>query len=118
MHERGIRDSRDRTYKDAGLMDMNIIISDKYKIVLDPRTLTVGEAAPNVYILNLAPIKEKIDDLEKISDDLMGCLDPYSGMLDSQPNREGSLGRAGFVTMMIVGLTAGLGILALILFSI
>ncbi len=118
MHERGIRDSWDRTYKDAGLMDMNIIISDKYKIVLDPRTLTVGEAAPNVYVLNLAPIKENIDNLEKVSDDLMKCLDPYSGMLDSQPNREGSLGRAGFVTMMIVGLTAGLGILALILFSI
>jgi tetrahydromethanopterin S-methyltransferase subunit B len=97
---------------------MNIIVSDKYRIVLDPRTLKMGEAAPDVYLLDLAPIKEKIDDLGRIADDLMGCLDPSSEMLNSQPNRGGALGVAGYVTMAVVGLTVGIGILALILFSI
>jgi len=97
---------------------MSIIISEKHRVVLDPKTLKAGAAAPDVYVLDISPIEEKIKELDIIVDDLVGCLDPTTGMLNSQPNREGALSRAGFLTMMVIGLTIGLGIIALVLLSI
>ncbi|BDC36192.1 MAG: tetrahydromethanopterin S-methyltransferase subunit B [Candidatus Methanoliparum thermophilum] len=97
---------------------MSIVISEKHRVVLDPKTLKVGMALPDVYILDISPIEEKIKELDIIADDLIGCLDPTTGMLNSQPNREGALSRAGFLTMMMVGLTIGLGMIALVLLSI
>jgi len=97
---------------------MTIVISEKNRVVLDPKTLKVGEALPDIYVLDISPIEEKINELDIIVDDLVGCLDPTTDMLNSQPNRGGALSRAGFLTMMVIGLIVGLGIIGLVLFSI
>jgi len=95
-----------------------LIINEKYGIVMDPETLTVGESRPGFYKVSLAPIEEQISILETSVEDLLNCLDPTTGFALSQPNREGALSKAGFMTMFMVGVTFGVLIVALVLIFI
>lgn len=82
-----------------------IVINEKYGVVLDPDTLTVGVSRSGFYKVNLAPIEEQITVLEDAVDDLFNCLDPTSGFKLSQPNREGAMSNAGFMTFFMLGIT-------------
>jgi tetrahydromethanopterin S-methyltransferase subunit B len=93
-----------------------LVINEKYGVVLDPDTLTVGESRPGFYKVNLAPIEEQIRVLETAVNDLFNCLDPRSEFAASQPHRGGALSKAGFITMFMIGLTFGvLGVMLLLL---
>jgi tetrahydromethanopterin S-methyltransferase subunit B len=61
-----------------------IVINEKYGVVLDPDTLTVGVSRPGF---------------------LLNCLDPSTGFKMQQPNREGMLSKAGFTTFFMLGVT-------------
>ncbi len=95
-----------------------LVINEKYGVVLDPDTLTVGESRPGFYKVNLTPIEEQISVLETAVEDLFNCLDPKSEFAVSQPHRGGALSRAGFITMFFFGLVFGLLAIALVLLGI
>jgi tetrahydromethanopterin S-methyltransferase subunit B len=95
-----------------------IVINEKHGIVLDPDTLTVGESRSGFYKVNLQPIEEQIDILEDAVEGLFGCLDASSSFSMAQPNREGALSKAGFVTMFFIGLTFGILVIAIVLLTI
>lgn len=95
-----------------------LVINEKYGVVMDPDSLTVGESRPGFYKVNLAPIEEQISVLEASADDLFNCLDPTSGFSMSQPHREGALSKAGFVTMFMLGVLFGVLAVALALLTI
>ncbi|MCW3130479.1 MAG: tetrahydromethanopterin S-methyltransferase subunit B [Methanophagales archaeon] len=84
-----------------------LVINEKYRVVLDPDSLKVGESRAGFYKVNLAPIEEQITVLETAVDDLFNCLDPTSGFAMSQPHREGALSKAGFITMFVFGVIFG-----------
>ncbi|MCW7071013.1 tetrahydromethanopterin S-methyltransferase subunit B [ANME-1 cluster archaeon ex4572_4] len=95
-----------------------LVINEKFGVVLDPDSLTVGVARPGFYKVNLAPIEEQITALETSVDDLFNCLDPTSGFVMSQPRREGALNTAGFVTMLVFGVIFGVLAVTLALFKL
>ena len=95
-----------------------IVVNEKYGVVIDPDTLIAGESRPGFYKVNLSPIEEQISALETAVDDLFNCLDPTSGFAMSQPHREGALGKAGFITMFMLGLVFGVLAVALALLTI
>jgi len=95
-----------------------IVINEKYGVVLDPDTLTVGVSRPGFYKVNLAPIEAQINVMETSVEDLLNCLDPTSGFAMSQPHREGTLSKAGFITMLVVGVLFGVLAVTLVLFRI
>ncbi len=84
-----------------------LVINEKYGVVLDSDSLIVGVSRPGFYKVNLSPIEEQIVAMEASVDDLLNCLDPYSGFLMSQPHREGALSKAGFITMFVFGVIFG-----------
>ncbi|MEA2032218.1 MAG: tetrahydromethanopterin S-methyltransferase subunit B [Euryarchaeota archaeon] len=96
---------------------MVIVINDKYNVVLDEATMTVGEARPGFYKVSLAPIDEQLGILEDAVDDLFNILDPSTTYSMAQPNREGITDIAGFITMLMVGLTFGILAVALVLMT-
>ena len=97
---------------------MVVVINEKYGVVLDDATLTVGEAKPGVYKVCLGPIDEQLDILEASVDDLFNILSPTTSYAMAQPNREGATNIAGFITMLMMGLTFGVLVIALILYGI
>nr|QNO51770.1 tetrahydromethanopterin S-methyltransferase subunit B [Methanosarcinales archaeon ANME-1 ERB6]QNO52049.1 tetrahydromethanopterin S-methyltransferase subunit B [Methanosarcinales archaeon ANME-1 ERB6] len=96
---------------------MVIVINEKYNVVLDESTMTVGEARPGFYKVSLAPIDEQLNILEGAVDDLFNVLDPSTTYSMAQPNREGITDIAGFITMLMVGLTFGILAVALVLMT-
>jgi tetrahydromethanopterin S-methyltransferase subunit B len=82
-----------------------IVINEKYGVVLDPDTLTVGVSRPGFYKVNLGPIEDQVAVLETAVDDLLNCLDPSTSFKMAQPNREGMLSKAGFTTFFMLGVT-------------
>jgi tetrahydromethanopterin S-methyltransferase subunit B len=97
---------------------MVVLIEEKFGIVLDDTTFRVGEAKPGVYKVCLGPIDEQLDILEASVDDLFNILSPTTSYAMAQPNREGITNRAGFITMLMIGLTFGVLAIALILYGI
>ncbi len=95
-----------------------IVINDKYNVVLDPDTLTVGVSRPGFYKVTLAPIEDQITVMEAAVDDLFNCLDPTSGFKMSQPNREGMLSKAGFMTFFMLGITFGILAVAIVFIAL
>ncbi|MDI6718089.1 MAG: tetrahydromethanopterin S-methyltransferase subunit B [Methanomicrobiales archaeon] len=83
----------------------------EYGLVVDPLVGIVTTAAES-----LQPIIDRVAELEKISDDLLGMLSGEGNFLASFPGRERSLAIAGSVTAFWYGLAIGLliaGIIAL-----
>lgn len=120
MYGGSIRDSGHRTDKDVRRLrkEMVVVINEKYGVVLEESTLTVGEARPGFYKVSLAPIDEQLNVLESAVDDLFNILDPSTTYAMAQPNREGITNIAGFITMLMVGLTFGVLAVALVLYGI
>ena len=83
----------------------------EYGLVVDPLVGLVTTAAES-----FQPIIDRVEELEKISDDLVGMLSGEGNFLASFPGREKSLAIAGSVTSFWYGLAVGLliaGIIAL-----
>ena len=95
-----------------------IVLNEKYSVVLDPDTLTVGESRPGFYKVNLAPIEEQITVLEAAVDELFNTLDPTTSFNMAQPNREGMISKAGFTTFFMLGVTFGVLAVALIFLAL
>ncbi|MDI6885935.1 MAG: tetrahydromethanopterin S-methyltransferase subunit B [archaeon] len=95
-----------------------LVINEKYGVVLDPDTLTVGESRPGFYKVNLSPIEEKITVLEAAVTDLFNTLDPTTSFNVAQPHREGALSKAGFTTFFMLGVTFGVLAVALIFLAL
>ncbi len=95
-----------------------IVINDKYGVVLDPGTLTVGITKPGFYKVGLWPIEDQLTVMERAVDDLFNCLDPTTRFSMGQPNREGMLSKAGFTTYFMVGLTFGILAVALLFIAL
>ncbi len=90
-----------------------LVINEKYGVVLDPDSLTVGVSRPGFYKVCLSPIEEQIVAMEASVDDLLNCLDPRGGFALSQPHREGAMSKAGFITMFVFGVLFGVLAVAL-----
>jgi len=102
----------------GGLRKMGVIVlNEELGIVFDTDSMKVGEAKPGFYKINLSPIEEQINVLETAVEDLFNCLDPTTSFTMAQPNREGALSKAGFLTMFWVGLIFGLLFIAIMLFG-
>ena len=97
---------------------MVILIEEKFGVVLDETTFRVGEAKPGVYKVCLGPLDEQLDILEESVDDLFNILSPTTTYAMAQPHREGATNKAGFITMLMMGLTFGVLIIALVLYGI
>ncbi|KAF5433154.1 Tetrahydromethanopterin S-methyltransferase, subunit B [Candidatus Methanophagaceae archaeon] len=89
-----------------------IVINEKYGIVLDPDTLTVGTSRPGFYKVTLGPIEDQVTVLEAAVNDLLKALDPYSTFNMAQPNRDGMMSKAGFMTFFMIGVTTALIVVA------
>ena len=85
-----------------------IVINEKYGVVLDPDSLTVGVSRPGFYKVNLGPIEDQVTVLEAAVNDLLKTLDPYSSFNMAQPNRDGMASKAGFMTFFMIGVTTAL----------
>lgn len=95
-----------------------LIINEKYGIVLDPDTLTVGMSKPGFYKVNLAPIEEQIQVMEASVEDLFNVLDPTTNFKLAQPRREGMISKAGFTTFFMLGVTFGVLAVALLFLAL
>lgn len=91
-----------------------IVVNEKLGVVLDPTSLRVGAARPGFYVVTLAPIEEKLNELDTAVEELVNVLDPTSSFKNAQPNREGMISKAGFTTFFFVGLAVGILAVALI----
>ncbi len=89
-----------------------IVINEKYGVVLDPDSLTVGVSRPGFYKINLGPIEDQVTVLEAAVNDLFKALDPYSTFNMAQPNRDGMMSKAGFMTFFMIGMTTALIVVA------
>ncbi len=97
---------------------MVLTINEKFGVVLDDATLTVGEAKPGVYKVCLGPIDEQLGTLERAVDELFDILTPTTTYKMAQPNREGITNIAGFITMLMLGLMFGVLLIAIVLYGL
>jgi len=92
---------------------MYIQILPEYGLVCDPMIGLVTTAGES-----LAPIIEKVGDLEAIADDLVNMLSGEGNFLASFPNRENALPKAGAATAFWYGLAVGLLIAGVYVFHL
>ena len=90
-----------------------IQVLPEFGLVVDPLVGLVSSAGES-----LAPVLEKVADLELIADDLVGMLSGEGSFLASFPNRDGVLKIAGSVTAFWYGLAIGLFIAGVMIFGL
>jgi tetrahydromethanopterin S-methyltransferase subunit B len=92
---------------------MYIQVLPEYGLVADPMVGIVTSAGES-----LAPIMEKVDLLDAVSDDLVNMLSGQGNFLASFPGREKSLVVAGGMTSFFYGLAVGLLIAGILVFHL
>ena len=92
---------------------MYIQVLPEYGLVADPVIGIVTSAGES-----LAPIIEKVELLEAVSDDLVNMLSGQGNFLASFPGREKSLVVAGGMTSFFYGLAVGLLIAGILVFHL
>jgi len=92
---------------------MYIQVLPEYGLVADPMIGIVTSAGES-----LAPVLEKVDMLDAISDDLVNMLSGQGNFLASFPGREKSLVVAGGMTSFFYGLAVGLLIAGILVFHL
>jgi tetrahydromethanopterin S-methyltransferase subunit B len=90
-----------------------ILVLPEYGLVADPMIGIITTAGAS-----FAPILEKVDVLEAISDDMVNMLSGQGNYLASFPNREMSLKIAGTMNSYWYGLAIGLLIAGIIAFQL
>ncbi|WOF15342.1 tetrahydromethanopterin S-methyltransferase subunit B [Methanoplanus sp. FWC-SCC4] len=91
----------------------NIQVLPEFGLVADPMVGVVTTAGAS-----LGPVLEQVDELEKITDDIVGMLSGEGSFLSSFPNREKSLVYAGSVTAIWYGIAVGLLIAGIVAFAL
>ena len=84
----------------------------EFGLVADPVIGLVTTAGAS-----LGPVIERVDELDKIADDIVNMLAGEGNFKASFPNREKSLLYAGSVTAMWYGLAVGLFVAGIIAFG-
>ncbi|MCQ8894334.1 MAG: tetrahydromethanopterin S-methyltransferase subunit B [Methanolinea sp.] len=92
---------------------MYVQVLPEYGLVCDPMIGVVTTAGES-----LAPIIEKVGDLEAIADDMVNMLAGEGNFLASFPNRENALPTAGAATAFWYGLAVGLLIAGVYVFHL
>jgi len=92
---------------------MYIQVLPEYGLVADPMVGIVTAAGES-----LAPIIEKVELLDAVSDDLVNMLSGQGNFLASFPGREKSLVVAGGMTSFFYGLAVGLLIAGILVFHL
>jgi len=92
---------------------MYVQVLPEYGLVCDPMIGVVTTAGES-----LAPIIEKVGDLEAIADDMVNMLAGEGNFLASFPNRENALPTAGVATAYWYGLAVGLLIAGVYVFHL
>ncbi|HOS81946.1 MAG TPA: tetrahydromethanopterin S-methyltransferase subunit B [Methanolinea sp.] len=92
---------------------MYVQVLPEYGLVCDPMIGVVTTAGES-----LAPIIEKVGDLEAIADDMVNMLAGEGNFLASFPNRENALPTAGAATAYWYGLAVGLLIAGVYVFHL
>ncbi|KUG20857.1 n5-methyltetrahydromethanopterin:coenzyme m methyltransferase subunit b [hydrocarbon metagenome] len=90
-----------------------VIALPEYGLVIDPMVGILTSAGES-----LAPVLERMGELEKITDDLIGMLSAEGNFLASFPNREGVLKVAGSVTAFWYGMAIGLFVAGIVVFGL
>ena len=91
----------------------NILVLPEFGLVADPVIGVVTTAGES-----LAPVIEKVEVLEAISDDMVNMLSGEGNYLASFPGREQSIGIAGLFSTYWYGLAVGLFIAGIIAFQL
>jgi len=92
---------------------MFVQVLPEYGLVVDPMVGVVSSAGES-----LAPILEKVGELEAISGDLINMLSGKGNFLASFPGRENALPAAGALTAFWYGLAVGLFIAGVFAFHL
>ncbi len=92
---------------------MYVEVLPEFGLVADPMVGVVTTAGES-----LAPIIEKVGDLEAVADDLVNMLSGEGNFLASFPNRENALPTAGAATAYWYGLAVGLLIAGVYVFHL
>lgn len=92
---------------------MYVQVLPEYGLIVDPMVGVVTSAGES-----LAPILEKVSELEAISGDLVNMLSGKGNFLASFPGRENALPVAGAVTAFWYGLAVGLFIAGVFAFHL
>jgi tetrahydromethanopterin S-methyltransferase subunit B len=92
---------------------MYVQVLPEYGLVVDPMVGVITSAGES-----LAPILEKVSELEAISSDLVNMLSGKGNFLASFPGRENALPVAGGMTAFWYGLAVGLFIAGVFAFHL
>ena len=90
---------------------MYVNVLPEYGLVVDPMIGVVTTAGES-----LAPVIEKVAELEAISDDIVNMLSGKGNFMASFPGRENALPLAGGMTAFWYGLAVGLFIAGIYVF--
>jgi tetrahydromethanopterin S-methyltransferase subunit B len=88
---------------------------------MDPLGGLVAEEREDILSYSMDPVMERIDELDKIADDLLNSLAPDRPLLNSFKGRENTAYKAGIHGNAFYGIVVGLvvaGILMLVLYVI
>jgi tetrahydromethanopterin S-methyltransferase subunit B len=92
---------------------MYVHVLPEYGLVVDPMIGVVTTAGES-----LAPVIEKVAELEAISDDIVNMLSGTGNFMASFPGRENALPLAGGMTAFWYGLAVGLFIAGIYVFHL
>jgi tetrahydromethanopterin S-methyltransferase subunit B len=92
---------------------MYVQVLPEYGLVVDPMIGVVTTAGES-----LAPVIEKVAELEAISDDIVNMLSGTGNFMASFPGRENALPLAGGMTAFWYGLAVGLFIAGIYVFHL
>ncbi|ATU07460.1 tetrahydromethanopterin S-methyltransferase subunit B [Methanohalophilus portucalensis] len=96
-------------------------VAPEVHLVLDPMSSLLAAERDDVIQYSMDPIVERIDDLDKIADDLVNSLAPDRPLLSSFPGRENTSYSAGIYSNLFYGVIVGLvfsGILAIVIYML
>ncbi|MDG6242865.1 MAG: tetrahydromethanopterin S-methyltransferase subunit B [Methanolobus sp.] len=92
-----------------------IHVAPEAHLVLDPLTSLLAAEREDIIEYSMDPIMAQLDELDKITDDLMNSLSPDKALLNSFPGRENASMGAGFYSNAFYGIIVGLGVAGLML---
>jgi tetrahydromethanopterin S-methyltransferase subunit B len=84
-------------------------------LVLDPLSSILAEERPDIIQYSMDPIMVKLDELDKVADDLVNSLAPDRPLMNSFPGRENTSYLAGIYGNSFYGIIVGLGVAGLLL---
>ncbi|NVO66595.1 tetrahydromethanopterin S-methyltransferase subunit MtrB [Methanofollis tationis] len=90
-----------------------VLVLPEFGLVVDPMVGVVTTAG-----VSYQPVIDKVTELEKYTDDLVGMLSGEGAFAASFPGREKSLVIAGGVTALWYGMAVGLLIAGIIVFAL